>query len=257
MPKMLFRGAYIRFADLRYDEDGAHSHVRLDMTADFSEPIAREMQWNPMSFVEDLPAEVQQLIATHMKTHGGPTKWLELAGLTQAKLKGRIAATTIELIPNGELKQHSISLEANEVRAFNVVRLLTKDGNTKSLELRFQVAISQRGAAGVIENYLDTVGMGVAQLKVGYEKQEALDLDKSDAVVDEDQRMISAEQAADTASDDEPELDDPAQPTAGPTLAPRVLVEGNKPKRRSEKPRDRSREGLADGTTPLPGEVIN
>jgi hypothetical protein len=251
VPKLTFRGSYIRFCDLRYDEDSASSHTRIEITADFSEPIAREMQWNPMAFIEELPAKVQEAIAKYFAEHGGGhAKWMEMAGITQAKLKGRIAATTIEFIPNAPLKDNAISLEANEARAFVVKRLLTKEGTTKSLELNFQIAVSQKGAAGLIEAYLDVVGQGACQLKIGYAKQEDLDLKHGgddDEKEEPQERLISREQAEDTTKEDEP-----AAKSSGPTLAPRVLVEGNAKKRRSQEPRDRTREGWADGSMPDP-----
>ena len=246
MPKLLFRGSFIRFVDLRYSEDAARSHVRIDVTSDFSEPVAREMKWNPMSFAEELPAKIQDAIATYVREHGGFTKWLELAGLTQAKLKGRIAATVIELIPNGQLKENAISLEANEVRNFTLFRLLDKEGNTKSLELRFQVAVTHKGAAGILENYLDIVGQGVAQLKVGFAKQEDLDLEATgDEDKEEDGRLIDEEQAADTEGADED------QRPKGATLAPAVLVGGSHQARKNRPARDKAREAISDGTAPI------
>lgn len=173
---MLFRGAFIRFVDLRYDADASASHSRIELTTDFSDTIAEEMGWNPMSFLTDLPTVAQIALSDYLKEHG-TLGWIEAAGITSSKLKGSITATGIELIPNGmEMKKYSLSLEANEVRNFSLVRLTDKEGSTTSLELRFQVAISQKGAAARLENYLDHVGQGIAQLKIGYQKQDDLDL---------------------------------------------------------------------------------
>ena len=196
MPKLLFRGAFIRFVDLRYDEKSKTTYTKINFTASFSEPIREAMEW------------------------GEPP-----AGFASADLDGQMAATHLILTPNGrELKQHELQLDAKEISAFKLVRVEDENETTHN-ELRFQVATTSADAAALLSQYLSTIGKGEGQLRVNYDAQSEMDLAED---ADQQERLISDEQAADTAE-------------AGPSLAPALLVGGTHQRgTRGRPPRNRS-----------------
>lgn len=163
MPKLIFRGAHIRFVDLRYDEKSKTTYTKINFTAAFSKPVQEAMEW------------------------GEPP-----AGFASAKLDGNFVATNLILTPNGELRQHEIQFEAKEIGGFELHRV-TED-ETTSNELRFQVVTSAGNAAAKLQKYIATIGKGEAQLRVNYEAQSELELE-----AEQQERSISEEQAADTA----------------------------------------------------------
>ena len=220
MPKLILRGTFIRFIDLRYDEKSKTPYTKINFTADFSDPVREALEW------------------------GEPA-----AGFTSGDLEGEYTASHLILTPNGkELRTHEIQINAQSIGDFSFHHVKGREDEGEHDELRFQVVTSDPEAPLKLRDYIAAIGKGEAQLRVNYEQQESLDISpgKSDDA-DDEERLISKEQAEDTM-EDEPRVD-------GPTLAPRVLVEGNKPKRRSIPPRDRSREAVADGTAPL--EPVN
>src|ERR1035437_10726781 len=104
MPKLLFRGAYVRFVDLRFDDKSKTTYTKLNFTASFSEPIREAMEW------------------------GAPPP-----GFSSAKLDGSMTATHLVLTPNGrELKTHELQLDAREISGFEFHRV--KDGESRSEE---------------------------------------------------------------------------------------------------------------------------
>lgn len=148
MPKLIFRGASIRFVDLRYDDKSKSTYTKLNFTAQFSEPVREAMEW------------------------GEPPE-----GLATGNLDGEMNATHFILTPNGsELKQHEMQLDAKTIGAFQFVR--SDDGN----KLRFQIVTSVDGAAALAEQYLRVIGAGEAQLRVNYEQQEELDIAPAEEV---------------------------------------------------------------------------
>jgi hypothetical protein len=166
MPKLLFRGAYVRFVDLRFDDKSKTTYTKLNFTASFSEPIREAMEW------------------------GAPPP-----GFSSAKLDGSMTATHLVLTPNGrELKTHELQLDAREISGFEFHRV--KDGESTAEELRFQIVTSVDGAAAQIEQYIRAIGKGEGQLRVNYEQQSELPLAE-----DAQEPLISEEQAADTADD--------------------------------------------------------
>lgn len=173
MPKMIFRGAVIRFIDLRYEEKAKTKYVKINFTAAFSEPVREVMEW------------------------GEPP-----AGFASAKLDGDLTANHFILTPDGkELRAHEIQMDASAISNFEVHRVKTGEDSHEN-ELRFQVVTAVPGAAAQLEAYLETIGKAGAQLRVNYEQQEPLDLKHED---DKQDRLISEEQAADTsAAADEP-----------------------------------------------------
>lgn len=166
---MVFRGAYIRFGDQRFDADNGIPFYRIHFTSDFSEPVMEEMSWSPS------------------------------VGVISGKLTGEIPATKLVLVPNGtDMKKFGIELEAQEVVDFQFFRMLNGDGDIESTELRFTAITKQKGAARKIEDYLNTVGQGVAQLKVGVDVSAQEDL----PLAEKQERLISDEQAAETKAED-------------------------------------------------------
>jgi len=87
VPKLIFRGASIRFVDLRYDDKSKSTYTKLNFTAQFSEPVREAMEW------------------------GEPPE-----GLATGNLDGEMNATHFILTPNGsELKQHEMQLDAKTI----------------------------------------------------------------------------------------------------------------------------------------------
>lgn len=174
MPKLTFRGTSIRYVDVRYDERSKTTYTKIYLTAAWTEPIREAMEW------------------------GQPPE-----GFASAKLDGELVATMLELIPNGELKMHSFDLETKEIAGFELHRVKSEDGESTENELRFQIVTTAAKAAQKLAAYLGVIGKGEAQLKVTYEAQSVLETEAADA----QERLVSEEQAADTAaSSDEPTL---------------------------------------------------
>ncbi|HJX53943.1 MAG TPA: hypothetical protein VJ801_14350 [Polyangia bacterium] len=145
MPRILFRGAFIRYADLRH-EDEAGKSCRIHMTADWSDTVREHMTW------EEVPDCVPK-----------------------ATLCGTINGKDMVLTPAGkELARHELQLTISEVSDFTLVRQKDEEGEPKGEELRFIVRTNQPGAMGLIENYVEKIGRGKAQLKISHEKQEGL-----------------------------------------------------------------------------------
>lgn len=163
MPKLIFRGAFIRFVDLRYDEKSKTTHTKINFTASFSKPVQEAMEW------------------------GEPP-----AGFASAKLDGNFVATNLILTPNGELKSHEIQFDAKEISGFELHRVMNDESTSN--ELRFQVVTSASGAAAKLQKYISTIGKGEAQLRVNYEAQSELEME-----AEQQERLISEEQAQDTA----------------------------------------------------------
>ena len=95
MPKLIFRGAYIRFVDLRYDDKSKQKYVKLNFTAAFSEPVREALEW------------------------GEPP-----VGFDSAKLDGDLTASHFVLTPDGkELRQHELQLDSTAISNFEFARV--------------------------------------------------------------------------------------------------------------------------------------
>lgn len=154
MPKMIFRGAIIRFFDWRRNDNGGQ-FVRIHFSADFTDPIRESMEWG----------EVQE-------------------GAKRTSLEGTVTATNLILTPNGrELKTSEIQLTAQEIRDFVFVRgkANEKTGKSRPDRMDFIVTCAQNGAAAIIEEYGNVIGKGAAQLRVGYEEQSELEMEEEDS----------------------------------------------------------------------------
>jgi hypothetical protein len=144
MNTIIFRGAFIRYFDFRKGEAGWFA--RAHMTAEFTDRVAEAMQW------------------------GAPP-----AGCTAGKLEGSLNATHMVLTPNArELKQHELQLDCNQVGDFEFFRVT--ENESARTELRFKISTPVEGAEGILGAYARRIGQSASQLRVGYAKQEELDL---------------------------------------------------------------------------------
>ena len=170
MPKLIFRGACIRFVDLRYDDKSKTKYAKINFTAAFSEPVREALEW------------------------GEPP-----AGFASAKLDGDLTASHFILTPDGkELRKHELQMDSTGIGNFEITRVKVGEDSYEN-ELRFQIVTSAFGAAGRVEAYLELIGKGSAQLRVNYEQQAEMPLE------DKQDPLISPEQAADTSEEtDEP-----------------------------------------------------
>lgn len=146
MKSITFRGAHVRYFDGRQEEGGAF--VRIHMTAEFSDTVVDEMQW------ED-PGH----------------------SATDTKLEGELMASNFILTPGDKaLSQYEIQFGIRSVEDFKMVRVA--DGESKRRELRFTIRSSAAGVAAMMDDYIRRVGDHQGSLKVSYakEEQEGLDL---------------------------------------------------------------------------------
>lgn len=176
MPKLIFRGSFIRFVDLRYDEKAKTRYVKLNMSAEFTDPVREAMGWSPLP-----------------------------DSFTGADLSGELTATKFVLTPNGKEINTELALDVKQVADFSVVRVKDDQEGATHCELRFQIVTTAKGAAALAEAYLDVVGKGQGQLRVNYEEQTKMDLGGEEP---QSERLISEEQAHDTsaATDEGPTL---------------------------------------------------
>ena len=170
MPKLIFRGAFIRFVDLRYDDKSKQKYVKLNFTAAFSDPVREALEW------------------------GEPP-----VGFDSAKLDGDLTASHFVLTPDGkELRQHELQLDSTGISNFEFARVKVHEDSFEN-QLRFQIVTSAVGATGQVEAYIEAIGKSTAQLRVNYEQQAEMPLE------DKQEPLISREQARDTSEEtDEP-----------------------------------------------------
>ncbi len=124
-------------------------------------------------------------------------------GQTSAKLEGRLAATHAHLQPkDGELGKWQIEFDATSVDGFEGIRFEVegKRGKGHRLELNFKVHFADKTACAALEAYMTTMGEGKGVLTVNYvEQPKQGELPMEDG---KQERLISKDQAADTAEDD-------------------------------------------------------
>ncbi len=157
MPSIRFRGAFIRYADVRCDDE-AGKFIRLHLTADWTDTVRDHMGW------QDVPDTV-----------------------SKATLSGVLNGQNLILTPNGkELKRHELQIGITEVDDFTLVRVKDDEGEPKGTELRFRARTTQPGAAALIEGYIERIGRGVGLLKIEHEKQGNLFSGDDPADKDED-----------------------------------------------------------------------
>lgn len=143
MSSVLFRGAGLRFVDIRKPKEGG-PFVRLHLVSDFTEGIIDAMEW------EEIPDCV-----------------------SSAKLPGELPAQSLVLTPvDIALQQYELQLECSDVSDFQLHRIQDREHEDVMVtELRFVARSNQRGAAALLENWLATMGFGRGTLKVQYAEQ--------------------------------------------------------------------------------------
>jgi hypothetical protein len=177
MPRLLFRGAFIRFVDLRYDEKSKTPYIKINFTASFSKPVREAMEW------------------------GEPP-----AGYGSADLDGDFSATHFVLTPNGrELKDSEIELKAKSIGDFVLFRVKGDDGDSTHHELRFQILTSDEESGRKLQDYIKVIGKGEALLRVNYAVQSELELEAEAA----------AEEQPEAEPEAEPEEQPEAEPARG------------------------------------------
>lgn len=152
MPTITFRGARIRYIDLRRDEE-AGVFARVHLTADYSTPVMAEMGWAPVDET-----------------------------ITSCKLIGRLAALNMVLTPaDAKLSRSEVQVECSEVSDFQLAPLKNDDGEVHGHELRFIARTIEAGAVALLENYLRVIGASPAALAVSYSEQSVLELEDDGA----------------------------------------------------------------------------
>ena len=151
MATITFTGAYIRFVDLRFPEEGS-PFARIHFTSKFTALVMKAMEW------QEVPA-----------------------CLDSGKLDGLLTARNLVLKPDKEeLWNNEIQLECSEVSDFQVFHVEGQEGKSKRTELRFVARTIETGAVAKIEEYARIVGKSAAQLKVTYTEQQKLPLDEQE-----------------------------------------------------------------------------
>lgn len=173
MPETItFRGARIRYVDLRRDDE-AGVFARIHLTADYSDPVRDEMGWEPIP-----------------------------ATLTAGKLIGRLSAQHLVLTPTDDkLCRSEIQMECSEVTDFQLAPLKSDGGEVIGHELRFICRTIDPTAISLLDNYLRVIGGGTANLRVAYVEQAAFEAEPSAQL----ELMPNAETPG---LDDEPEAQD-------------------------------------------------
>ncbi len=170
MPKIQFRGAYIRYADLRFREE-AGAFVRIHVTSDFTDEVKEKMDWT------DVPKHIES-----------------------CKLEGGLRAKFLVLEPNEkELRKFPLQIEINDASDFSLAPVRNDEGEIMRHMLRFQCSTTQKGAIAAIEAYIERMGTHVGKLVLDYIKQEELELRPTDA--EEDVEQIPLEDSVRAGSD--------------------------------------------------------
>jgi hypothetical protein len=173
MPNILFRGARIRYADLRTEEAGVYA--RLHLQSDLSGPVQEAMGWG------EIPE-----------------------GVSSAKLTGKLSGHHLVLTPNDKaLRQHEIQMACGDISDFALVPEKNEDGEVDGFRLNLIARTNEVGAIAKVEAYQRVCGGCDAALKVSYQSQAQLELGEAAEESDEDE-------AEETPLDDEPETRDSA-----------------------------------------------
>jgi hypothetical protein len=160
MPEtILFRGATVRYVDLRRDKSGVF--VIAHLTADFSTPVREAMEWPDFA-----------------------------DGVSSAKLEGALLGTHVILTPGDKaLAAHEIQFDINEVKGFEMKR--REESGANVCELDFMVRTAAEGVAAKLEQYVRRIGDHAGVLKVSYVKQEELPLTHGPSTGDDRQQKIT------------------------------------------------------------------
>ena len=142
MPKLIFRGASVRYFDTRMSQGGESVFVRVHVGADFTDVVRSAMEW------QELPD-----------------------AFTEGKLSGEMVAQKISM--KGE-KGLGIAFEmaAKSLSSFSVVTV--KEENSSHRELRFVIVTDEAGAFSTMGNFIVAAGKAKCQLTVHYSEQATL-----------------------------------------------------------------------------------
>jgi hypothetical protein len=140
METILFRGLLLRhFDQRRAGEVGVFSRIHL--TADASQPVFDAMGWD---YVPEC--------------------------VNSCDLVGALVARKLTIVPiDPALRKQGFSLTCIDADDFQLVRVKAKDGESSSLELRFNVRSHAAEAAALLDNWMRTIGEGRATLQIDYE----------------------------------------------------------------------------------------
>lgn len=145
---VLFRGAVLKYIDVRQGKEGGDVFCRIHMSADYSEQVRDKMDW------DEIPESI-----------------------TDCKLTGSLLATNFILTPGDkQLHRWELNFDISSVEDFQVVALKDDDGEVCGRELRFVVRTPKDGVEAFCGQYIRRVGRHAGALKIGYTVQEKLDL---------------------------------------------------------------------------------
>jgi hypothetical protein len=176
--KIIFRGAFIRYADIRRAKEGGEVFTRIHMSCDFSDVVREQMEW-------DDPGD----------------------SVKMAKLTGELCAREFLLTPGDKaLKQHELEIAINDASDFQVVMLKDEDGEPSGRQLRFIVRSPGDGVEALVGQYIRRVGIHEGQLKISYEpqaKQEVLPGTQVDQQDEDGQEPVSEHLAGEALQEHE------------------------------------------------------
>jgi hypothetical protein len=150
MAKIIFRGAVIRYIDIRYDVKGNVVYRRIHMSADSTKEARRMLG---MEEGQDLPDS-----------------------FSSGKIEGAFPASHMLLEPNPkELRQHETQMAISDIGDFKLVRSGNEEKRKERLD--FVMVTAEKAAGAHLENFLDICGHCDSRLTVVYAKQEVLQMD--------------------------------------------------------------------------------
>ncbi len=170
-PKITFRGAMIRGGTISNPAKGDKT-CTFDITADWGDQVAKNMKWGTED--EDgnfTPLEIGNEI------------------VTMIKLKGDLLAVNMVITPGDSSLKKDLDLEISWVGSFELHVMKDKAGEAVSKEIRFKVESSAKGAAALVESWVERVGRHRGQMKVQYSRQ--LTIDEAPADPDNEDEAIA------------------------------------------------------------------
>jgi len=145
-----FRGASIRYIDVRQGKEGGDVYCRIHMSAAWSDQVRDKMEWDAIP-----------------------------DSITECKLTGSLLATNFILTPGDkQLKQYELNFDISSVEDFQVKCEKDDEGEIKGRRLDFIVR-TPKEVEGFLGNYIRRVGRHEGMLKIRYQVQEQLDLNET------------------------------------------------------------------------------
>lgn len=135
----IFRGAFIRFVDLRF-QDETGKFVRIHVTSDLTDVEQQALGWDTVPVC-----------------------------VPKGDLTGTLVAHNLIFTPSGDLAKSELQVPCDEVGDFQLVRTKDGEGEAKGEELRFIIRSTHKGAAALLEAYMEAVGRAPAQLKITHD----------------------------------------------------------------------------------------